>query len=168
MAKAAKKETAKKGTKDSKETTKKVAPKKAETKGKAPKVEAKKAAKKEASVKEKAPKAALQVVEAPSEVEAPVVEKAEKAPAEPKVKKSKKAAKEKQASEDSNRKWSELRDKHASEKAAAYSMSSVFEPNRPLQHKVLGWGWIVAVQNDRLEVLFEDGTKMLISNYKPS
>ena len=32
--------------------------------------------------------------------------------------------------------------------------------------KVLGWGFILKNDNDRLEVLFETGIRMLISNYK--
>jgi hypothetical protein len=45
-------------------------------------------------------------------------------------------------------------------------MSAQFEANRPIQHKVLGWGFVLNNDNDRLEVLFEQGVKMLISNYK--
>lgn len=67
---------------------------------------------------------------------------------------------------DENKKWHDLKEKHGSEKASNYSMSSTFEQHTALQHKVLGWGYIISVQNDRLEVLFETGTKMLISNYK--
>jgi hypothetical protein len=35
-----------------------------------------------------------------------------------------------------------------------------------LMHKVLGWGFVLSNLNDRLEVLFKDGIKVLISNYK--
>lgn len=148
---------------------------KAEPKAKkaaAPKAEPK--AKKAVAPKaEKAPKAAKAVKEAPeADVEvaddaAPVEKpaKAPKAPKPPKPKSAKALAAEK-AIADENKKWADLKDKHASEKAAPYSMSSVYESNKPLQHKVLGWGYIVSVQNDRLEVLFETGTKLLISNYK--
>jgi hypothetical protein len=65
------------------------------------------------------------------------------------------------------KKWYDYRNKHGAEKALAYSMSAVFEANKPIEHKVMGWGWIVNIQNDRLEVLFEQGIKYLISNYKP-
>lgn len=140
------------------------------TKKAAPKVEKKAAAPKA----EKAPKAVKAAKEAPAEMEETEVSveavaekpaKAPKAPKAPKPKSAKALAAEK-AIADENRKWADLRDKHASEKAPAYSMSSVYEANKPLQHKVLGWGYIVSVQNDRLEVLFEQGTKLLISNYK--
>lgn len=65
------------------------------------------------------------------------------------------------------KKWSEYHDKFGSEKAPVYSMGNSYEAAAPLQHKVLGWGFVVSVQNDRLEVLFESGSKTLISNYRP-
>ena len=101
-------------------------------------------------------------------VEMPAVRQAEVQPVEPKLgKKAKalKAAAEKVLSEDLKR-WSDYRDKFGSERTVPYSMSGVFEAKQSISHKVLGWGYILSVQNDRLEVLFESGTKMLISNYK--
>lgn len=65
------------------------------------------------------------------------------------------------------KRWHELKEKHGDETAPAYSMSGQFEANQPIKHKVLGWGFIQANNNDRLEVLFETGVKVLISNYKP-
>lgn len=62
--------------------------------------------------------------------------------------------------------WADLHQKYSSEKSQMYDMKSQFEAHKPLQHKVLGWGWIMSVENDRLEVLFQDGKRMLISNYK--
>lgn len=64
------------------------------------------------------------------------------------------------------RKWVDYWKKHGADPAAVYSISGVFEANTPLEHKVLGWGYIISVLNDRLEVLFKDGIKHLISNYK--
>jgi hypothetical protein len=46
-------------------------------------------------------------------------------------------------------------------------MRGSFEERTAIVHKVLGWGYILANRNDRLEVLFKDGIKYLISNYKP-
>lgn len=63
-------------------------------------------------------------------------------------------------------KWKELNNKLKSQKARSYSMKEVYEAHIPIQHKVLGWGVILSVQNDRLEVLFQDGIKFLISNYQ--
>lgn len=64
--------------------------------------------------------------------------------------------------------WVELHEKHKAEKPQVYDMKSVFEASKPLQHKILGWGWIVSTDNDRLDVLFKDGRRILISNYNPN
>jgi len=93
-----------------------------------------------------------------------------KEPKVPKVKAERKS-KAKLAAEktqvDDLKKWSDYKNKYGNEKAQAYSMSSTYEAGTPIMHKVLGWGFIIQVQNDRLEVLFETGSKVLISNYKP-
>ena len=68
--------------------------------------------------------------------------------------------------EDEKAKWVELFKKYGKEKAINYKMSDTFPSLSPLQHKVLGWGFILKNDNDRLEVLFETGIRMLISNYK--
>ncbi len=69
---------------------------------------------------------------------------------------------------DEKAKWQELYKRYGKEKAITYKMTDIFEPLKPMQHKVLGWGFILTNENDRLEVLFENGIKMLISNYKPN
>ncbi|MFN3454082.1 MAG: hypothetical protein ACK41T_03925 [Pseudobdellovibrio sp.] len=69
---------------------------------------------------------------------------------------------------DEKAKWVELNKRHGKDKALNYKMTDTFESLTPIQHKVLGWGFILSNENDRLEVLFENGIKMLISNYKPS
>lgn len=117
------------------------------------------------AVKEKPAKVAA---EKPPKVEKPPkAEKPAKAEKPPKPEKKSKAvlAAEKALSEE-NKKWMEFKEKHGNDKPQAYSMSGTFEANRPLVHKVLGWGFVTGVQNDRLEVLFETGAKILISNYK--
>lgn len=67
---------------------------------------------------------------------------------------------------DEKAKWSELYKKFGKEKALVYKMTESYSPLTPLQHKVLGWGYILTNENDRLEVLFENGIRILISNYK--
>ena len=67
---------------------------------------------------------------------------------------------------DEKAKWVELNKKYGKEKAVPYKMSEKFQSMIPMQHKVLGWGFILTNENDRLEVLFETGIRMLISNYK--
>ncbi len=64
-------------------------------------------------------------------------------------------------------KWISLFKKAEQIEAKPYNMKAVFEEKTAIVHKVLGWGYILANRNDRLEVLFKDGIKYLISNYKP-
>ena len=67
---------------------------------------------------------------------------------------------------DEKAKWAELFKKYGKEKPMNYKMTETFPSLVPLQHKVLGWGFVLTNENDRLEVLFENGIRMLISNYK--
>lgn len=67
---------------------------------------------------------------------------------------------------DEKAKWIELNKKYGKEKAISYKMSDSYASLSPVQHKVLGWGFILTNDNDRLEVLFENGIRVLISNYK--
>lgn len=69
---------------------------------------------------------------------------------------------------DDEKRWQDLHEKYSSDKAATYDMKATFEPGKPIQHKILGWGWILSNENDRLEVLFKDGKRILISNYNPN
>ncbi len=64
-------------------------------------------------------------------------------------------------------KWATLNKKAEQIEAKPYNMRNQFEEKTAITHKVLGWGYILANRNDRLEVLFKDGIKYLISNYKP-
>lgn len=66
-----------------------------------------------------------------------------------------------------SQKWSSLFKKSEQIEAKPYNMKASFEEKTAIVHKVLGWGYILANRNDRLEVLFKDGIKYLISNYKP-
>jgi hypothetical protein len=165
MAKTAKKTTKVESKSSSKEKVKPEA--KSEKKAVAKKETAPKkdaAAKKETPIEAKKEKPAKKPVnEADQSMEAA-------APPVPKIGKREKAARaaiEKTNAEEL-KKWTDYKQKYGSEKAVPYSMAAVYESGQPLQHKVLGWGYIINVQNDRLEVLFESGPKMLISNYKAS
>lgn len=64
-------------------------------------------------------------------------------------------------------KWATLFKKAEQIESKPYNMKAAFEEKTAIVHKVLGWGYILANRNDRLEVLFKDGIKYLISNYKP-
>lgn len=63
-------------------------------------------------------------------------------------------------------KWNSFFKKADDIKSAPYSMKNSYESKTAITHKVLGWGYILENKNDRLEVLFKDGIKFLISNYK--
>jgi len=63
-------------------------------------------------------------------------------------------------------KWNSFFKKADDIKSAPYSMKNSYEPKTAITHKILGWGYILENKNDRLEVLFKDGIKFLISNYK--
>ncbi len=63
-------------------------------------------------------------------------------------------------------KWAEMYNKFKDTQASLYDMKATFKAGIPIQHKVLGWGWVVSNDNDRLEVLFKDGKRILISNYR--
>ncbi|MEQ1721884.1 MAG: hypothetical protein ABL930_01830 [Pseudobdellovibrio sp.] len=67
---------------------------------------------------------------------------------------------------DEKAKWIEVNKKYGKDKALTYKMTETFTALSPIQHKVLGWGFVLTNENDRLEVLFETGIRMLISNYK--
>lgn len=131
----------------------------------APKAEKAAPAPKEAKVeKEKAVKA-----EKPPKAEkAPKAPKASKVAADgtPVLKKDKKSKAERAALSEEQGKWQEYHDKYKDEKPQTYSISGVFEAKRPLMHKIFGWGFIASNEYDRLEVFFEDGKRMLISNRK--
>lgn len=83
-------------------------------------------------------------------------------------KKEKKLKLDKTNLSDDQIKWHELQDKYRAVKAPTYSISGQFEAKSPIQHKIFGWGYILSNEYDRLEVLFEDGKRMLISNRKLS
>lgn len=90
---------------------------------------------------------------------------AEKAPAK------KKRMTKKQLADQSERnelteKWAKLKEIDHDVKVQKYKMSDVYEPNTPIEHPLFGWGFILSLNNNRLEVLFESGIKMLVSNFK--
>lgn len=62
--------------------------------------------------------------------------------------------------------WVKFYRKAAKLKVSDYNMGRKFDEKTALRHKVLGWGYVISNVNDRLEVLFKDGIKFLISNYK--
>lgn len=72
-----------------------------------------------------------------------------------------------QGVEELAKKWDSLFKKADAIESKPYRMKDSFEERTAIEHKVLGWGFVLSNQNDRLEVLFRDGIRYLISNYKP-
>lgn len=64
-------------------------------------------------------------------------------------------------------KWLQYKKKYGHIEAQEYDMKSKYEEKTPLMHPKLGWGFILSIENDRLQVLFAQGIKVLISNYNP-
>jgi urease alpha subunit len=83
-------------------------------------------------------------------------------------KKTKKQLLEEEKLDQIGKKWAALfrKSQKLEVKPKTYSMRNEYEAKTPIQHKVLGWGYILSNKNDRLEVLFKDGIRFLISNYK--
>lgn len=86
-----------------------------------------------------------------------------------KVKKKRMTKAEREAKEEADRlkeKWNELNTLSEGQPAKKYKLSEDFEPNMAIDHPKMGWGYVLSSQNNRIEVLFEEGIKVLISNYK--
>lgn len=98
-----------------------------------------------------------------SKVNAPIAEAAEKAE---KTGKFKPIKVERGNVADEKAKWQELFKRYGKDKTVNYKMSDEFQALKPINHKVLGWGFVLTNENNRLEILFENGIKVLISNYK--
>lgn len=78
---------------------------------------------------------------------------------------------EREAAEEAARlkeKWEELNQLSEGQASKKYILTSEFPPNTGLDHPKFGWGYVLSSHNNRLEVLFHEGIKVLISNYKES
>lgn len=64
------------------------------------------------------------------------------------------------------KKWYGYYTQYGAGSAEKYTISKQFEAHKPLEHPLFGWGYILSNEYDRLEVLFKDGKKTLISNRK--
>ncbi len=63
-------------------------------------------------------------------------------------------------------KWRQLFEKSQEMEPPPYKMSGHYEAKTPIKHKVLGWGYVLSSNNSRIEVLFQDGVKTLITDLK--
>jgi hypothetical protein len=60
-------------------------------------------------------------------------------------------------------KWTQLRDNNA-EKPTAYNMKKAFEVGTPLEHPKFGIGFVINVNNQAIQVVFEDEERQLVHN----
>lgn len=121
----------------------------------------------EKAVKSKAVKSAKIITPEPKEIkEPPVVENIIDDRMSLSRKNSKRNQPHYQPSTEEEAKWFDLKEKYKGNRPSPYKMSEIYQEKTLLDHKVLGLGVILSVVNDRLEVLFQTGTKHLISNYK--
>ena len=49
-------------------------------------------------------------------------------------------------------------------KALNFSIFEKYSAKTPIKHKIFGWGWITSSKNDRLDVMFQDKVRKLLSN----
>ena len=66
------------------------------------------------------------------------------------------------------RQWNAMQEQLKNVKPVVYTLQGNYDAKTPIQHKVLGWGYVLKNKGNRIEVLFEEGVKTLVTNYKPS
>lgn len=64
--------------------------------------------------------------------------------------------------------WSQMHEQMKNTKPVVYTLQGNYEAKTAIQHKVLGWGYVLKNKGNRIEVLFEEGIKTLVTNYKPA
>ena len=62
--------------------------------------------------------------------------------------------------------WQKLSKQNEGKKTPSYDMTKTYGEINAIKHNSFGLGFIVDRYDNRLKVLFEEGTKTLISNYK--
>jgi len=64
-------------------------------------------------------------------------------------------------------KWTRMLDSTASDQAISYSMDKVYEVATTIHHKTFGLGVVKNIIDvQKIEVLFHDGSKILVQNYQ--
>lgn len=58
--------------------------------------------------------------------------------------------------------WVELNEKFGSGGAVSYSFKTTYEPNTILDHAKFGIGYIVRVEGQRMEVVFQDQVRQMV------
>ncbi len=61
------------------------------------------------------------------------------------------------------KKWNELYKRARGISPVEFKVSAFFEAKSPLNHPQFGWGWVLKNTNHRLEVIFRDKVRLLLS-----
>lgn len=170
--KVSKKTTQTSNKKTSKKTTEKKSPK--QNQAKTTTLSQKSPAKKSTSVPQKSPvKKSAPVPQKPpaKKTQKPQAkQKDDKKPVKPKktTKSKNKKSTEQEAASLSKEElalWKDCYNQYKNNKPASYNMKNSYTAQTAINHPTFGWGFIVSVNDNRLEVLFQEGKKKLISNY---
>ncbi len=92
---------------------------------------------------------------------------AEESTEKPLKKTAKKASTTKTKKRPRRDKWTRLLDNADSEEAISYTMDKIYELATPINHKTFGLGVVKNIIDvQKIEVLFQDGAKILVQNYQ--
>ncbi|MDE0092694.1 MAG: hypothetical protein OXN83_05375, partial [Oligoflexia bacterium] len=69
-------------------------------------------------------------------------------------------------SAEESKQWQKLAKQYEGKKIPSYDMKKTYNDTPVIKHNNFGLGFILATYNNRLKVLFKEGTKTLISNYQ--
>lgn len=61
------------------------------------------------------------------------------------------------------KKWMMLYEKSRAIKTKPYDMNQNYKEETAIEHKTMGWGYIISSKDNRIEVLFREGVKILVS-----
>ena len=120
------------------------------------------------SSKDKPLKAGLKKVVAPTTAhkEKPIQDKSSDKVLPKKQKKmsEKKLTAYKKQLQENEKKWDSFYKKAKGIKPLPFAISREFPAKTPINHSLFGWGWVISNKNDRLEVIFKDKVRKLLSN----
>ena len=115
--------------------------------------------KKSKSIKKKPASAKRSVKKTDPKKEGPLLKKSKKA-----LKNQVLSSKDEKLLNENEKKWSDLYKKSKNIKPIPFRVSGKYETKSALKHSEFGWGWILSNTNNRLEVVFRDKVRMLLSN----
>ena len=85
-------------------------------------------------------------------------------PKKPKKLSEKKLSAQRKQLQENEKKWEAFYKKAKGIKPLPFAVSREFPAKTPINHSLFGWGWVISNKNDRLEVIFKDKERKLLSN----